>query len=110
MAAVISATSVSATRLLAARDAALGLARTWWLWLLLGIVWILFEMFVLSYNVGSLLALAVVTGITLSIATGIHEVITAGRVERWRWLWLVGGVLSIIVGIITVVWPGPSLR
>ena len=109
MAAVSSDTSVSATRLLAARDTALGLARTWWLWLLLGIVWILFGMFVLSYNVGSLLALAVVTGITF-IATGIHEVITAGRVERWQWLWLVGGVLSIIAGMVTFVWPGHSLR
>src|SRR5216117_3676826 len=105
----MSDTSESATRILAARDTVLGLARTWWLWLLLGIVWILFGMFVLSYNVGSLLALAVFAGITF-VVTGMNEVITAGRVERWQWLWLVGGVLSIIVGIITFVWPGHSLR
>lgn len=105
----MSDTSVSATRILGVRDTVLGLARTWWLWLLVGIVWILFGMFVLSYNVGSLLALAVVLGITF-IATGVNAVIIAGRVERWQWLWLVGGVLSIIFGIITFVWPGHSLR
>ena len=105
----MSDTSVPATRVPLTRDTILGLARTWWLCLLLGILWILFGMFVLSYNVGSLLALAVVTGITF-IAAGVNQVITAGRVERWQWLWLVGGVLSIIVGIITFVWPGHSLR
>jgi uncharacterized membrane protein HdeD (DUF308 family) len=105
----MSDTSVPATRVPLTRDSVLELARTWWLWLLLGILWILFGMFVLSYNVGSLLALAVVTGITL-IGTGVHEVITAGRVERWQWLWLVGGVFSVVAGIITFVWPGHSLR
>jgi len=105
----MSDTSVPATRVLFTRDTVLGLARTWWLCLLLGILWILFGMFVLSYNVGSQLALAVVTGITF-IAAGVNEVITAGRVERWQWLWLVGGVLSIIAGIITFVWPGHTLR
>jgi uncharacterized membrane protein HdeD (DUF308 family) len=101
--------SVPATRVPLTIDTVLDLARSWWLCLLFGILWILFGMFVLSYNVGSQLALAVVTGITF-IATGVNEVITAGRVQRWQWLWLVGGVLSIIVGIITFVWPGHSLR
>jgi uncharacterized membrane protein HdeD (DUF308 family) len=105
----MSDTSMPVTRVPLTRDTVLGLARSWWLCLLLGILWILFGMFVLSYNVGSQLALAVVTGITF-IGTGVNEVITAGRVERWHWLWLVGGVFSVIVGIITFVWPGHTLR
>ena len=43
------------------RDTVRGLARSWWLFLVIGILWILFGMFVLSYNVGSQLALAVVS-------------------------------------------------
>ena len=105
----MSDTSVPATRVLFTRDTVLGLARTWWLCLLLGILWILFGMVVLSYNVGSQLALAVLTGIAF-IATGVNELITAGRVERLQWLWLVGGVLSVVAGIITFVWPGHTLR
>ena len=38
-------------------------------------------MFVLSYNVGSLLALAVFAGVTFRL-TGITQVMTAGRVRE----------------------------
>jgi uncharacterized membrane protein HdeD (DUF308 family) len=90
------------------RDTIRGLARSWWLFLILGVLWILFGMFVLSYNVGSLLALAVFAGVTF-IGTGITQVIGAGRAESWGWLYLVGGVLSILAGIIAFVWPGRTL-
>jgi uncharacterized membrane protein HdeD (DUF308 family) len=90
------------------RDAVRGLAGSWWLFLILGILWILFGMFVLSYNVGSLLALAVFAGVTF-IGTGITQILGAGRAESWRWLYLVGGVLSILAGIIAFVWPGRTL-
>jgi len=91
------------------RDALRSLTRSWWLFLILGILWILFGMFVLSYNVGSLLALAIFAGVAF-IMTGINQFLSFGRVEGgWRWLYLVGGVLSIIAGIIAFVWPGRTL-
>jgi uncharacterized membrane protein HdeD (DUF308 family) len=90
------------------RDAVRGLTSSWWLFLVLGVLWILFGMFVLSYNVGSLLALAVFAGITF-VMTGITQVLAAGRVDSWRWLWVVGGALSIIAGILAFVWPGMTL-
>jgi uncharacterized membrane protein HdeD (DUF308 family) len=65
-------------------------------------------MFVLSYNVGSLLALAVLAGVTF-IGTGITQVISAARAVSWRWLYVVGGVLSILAGILAFVWPGRTL-
>jgi uncharacterized membrane protein HdeD (DUF308 family) len=90
------------------RDALRGLTSAWWLFLILGVLWILFGMFVLSYNVGSLLALAIFAGVTF-IMTGINQILAAGRVEGWGWLYLIGGVLSIIAGIIAFVWPGRTL-
>jgi uncharacterized membrane protein HdeD (DUF308 family) len=93
---------------LGSRDAIRGLTGAWWLFLLIGILWILFGTFVLSYNVGSLLALAVFAGVTF-IMTGATQVMAAGRAQSWRWLWLVGGVLSIIAGILAFVWPGRTL-
>ena len=56
---------------LGSRDALRGVASSWWLFLILGVLWILFGMFVLSYNVGSLLALAVFAGITF-LMTGVN--------------------------------------
>jgi uncharacterized membrane protein HdeD (DUF308 family) len=66
------------------RDAIRGLARSWWLFLVLGIPWILFGMFVLSYNVGSLRP-GVFAGVTF-VMTGITQVLAACRAESWRWL------------------------
>jgi uncharacterized membrane protein HdeD (DUF308 family) len=93
---------------LGSRDALRGLAGSWWLFLIIGVLWILFGMFVLSYNVGSLLALAVFAGVTF-LMTGITQVMTAGRVEGWRWLYLLGGALSILAGILAFVWPGRTV-
>ena len=94
---------------LGSRDAIRGVTRAWWLFLVLGVIWILFGMFVLSYNVGSLLVLAIFAGVTF-IMTGINQLLSFGRVEGgWRWLYLVGGALSIIAGIIAFVWPGRTL-
>jgi uncharacterized membrane protein HdeD (DUF308 family) len=41
--------------------------------------------------------------------TGINQILAAGRVEGWAWLYWVGGALSIIAGIIAFVWPGRTL-
>jgi uncharacterized membrane protein HdeD (DUF308 family) len=91
------------------RDALRGVTGAWWLFLILGILWILFGMFVLSYNVGSLLALAVFAGVTF-IFTGVNQILSSGRAEGgWRWLYIIGGALSIIAGIIAFVWPGRTL-
>jgi uncharacterized membrane protein HdeD (DUF308 family) len=35
--------------------------------------------------------------------------LAAGRVDSWKWLYVVGGILSIIAGIIALVWPGRTL-
>jgi uncharacterized membrane protein HdeD (DUF308 family) len=80
----------------------------WWLFLITGILWILFGMFVLSYRVGSLLALAVFVGVTLLFG-GVNQIATALRVPSWGWVFLIAGVLSIIAGIITLAWPGQTL-
>jgi len=90
------------------RDTVRGLTSSWWLFLLIGILWILFGMFVLSYNVGSLLALAVFAGVTF-VMTGITQIVSATRAHEWRWLYLIGGALSILVGIIAFVWPHRTL-
>jgi uncharacterized membrane protein HdeD (DUF308 family) len=94
---------------LGSRDALRGVTGAWWLFLILGVLWILFGMFVLSYNVGSLLALAILAGVTF-LMTGVNQILSSGRVEGgWRWLYIIGGALSIIAGIIAFVWPGRTL-
>ena len=80
----------------------------WWLYLILGIAWIWYGTFVLSYRVGSLAAVAGLVGVAFLFG-GIDQLMAAGRVESWRWLFIVTGILALAAGIMTFVWPDITL-
>ncbi len=84
------------------------LSAIWWWFLILGILWTWFGMFVLSYRVGSLAAVAAFVGVAFLFG-GLTQLAVASRVESWRWLFIVGGILGIAAGILTFVWPGITL-
>ena len=78
-------------------------------WLVaLGALWILFGLFVLSYKVGSLAAVATFVGVAFLFG-GTTQLVVASRVPTLRWLSIVGGTLGVAAGIVTFVWPGLSL-
>ena len=87
-----------------ARDA----SAAWWWFLPLGVLWIWFGTFVLSYRVESLTAVAAFVGVAL-LSGGITQLVAAGRVPAMRWLSILGGVLGIAAGITTLAWPGITL-
>jgi uncharacterized membrane protein HdeD (DUF308 family) len=84
------------------------LSAYWWWFLTVGILWTLFGMFVLSYRVGSLYAVAAFVGVAFLFG-GITQLAVASRAQSWRWLFIVGGILGVIAGIITLVWPDITL-
>jgi uncharacterized membrane protein HdeD (DUF308 family) len=79
--------------------------RVWWLYLVTGIAWTIYGMFVLSLRPGSVASLAWFAGFAF-IFGGIQQFFIAGRVESWQWLYYVGGLLGIVAGIGAFVWPG----
>ncbi|MGH9025123.1 MAG: HdeD family acid-resistance protein [Acidimicrobiia bacterium] len=83
-------------------------ARNWGFFLFAGIVSVVFGFVVLSLTVETVWTLAIFVGIWL-IFTGIDELIVAGKAMEYKWLYLVGGVLSIIAGIVCLVWPDSTL-
>jgi uncharacterized membrane protein HdeD (DUF308 family) len=87
-----------------ARDAS---AASWWL-VALGALWIWFGMFVLSYRVGSLVAVVTFVGMAF-LFSGSTQLAVASRVPAMRWLSIVGGILGIAAGIVTFAWPGITL-
>jgi uncharacterized membrane protein HdeD (DUF308 family) len=87
-----------------ARDAS---ATSPWL-VALGALWILFGLFVLSFKVGSLVAVATFVGVAFLFG-GITQLVVASRVPELRWLSIVGGTLGVAAGIVTFVWPGLTL-
>src|SRR4029453_17574435 len=80
----------------------------WWWYLILGVAWIWYGMFVLSYRVGSLAAVAALVGVAFLFG-GVAQLVGAGRVETWRWLYIVSGILGVAAGIMTFVWPDITL-
>ena len=82
--------------------------RYWWTFVLRGVLAIIFGILTFTWPGVTLLTLvyfygayALLEGI-LTVWSGISEY---GQRERW-WMEILGGVLSIIVGIMTFVWPG----
>ncbi|HEX3197558.1 MAG TPA: DUF308 domain-containing protein [Propionibacteriaceae bacterium] len=81
----------------------------YWGWfLVLGILWTLLGMYVLSYRVGSLAAVAGLVGAAFLFG-GITQLVVASRVRSWRWLYIGSGILGVAAGILTFVWPGLTL-
>jgi uncharacterized membrane protein HdeD (DUF308 family) len=73
------------------------LSAIWWWFLSLGVLWTLFGMYVLSYRVGSLAAVAAFVGVAFLFG-GLTQLAVAGRVHEWRWLFIVAGLLGVAAG------------
>jgi uncharacterized membrane protein HdeD (DUF308 family) len=84
------------------------LSAGWWWFLSLGVAWTLFGTYVLSYRVGSLAAVAALAGVAF-IFGGVTQLVVATRVESWRWLYIVAGILGVAAGILTFAWPEITL-
>lgn len=81
----------------------------YWGWfLLLGVLWTWFGMFVLSYRVGSLAAVAAFVGAAFLFG-GTTQLAVATRVQSWRWLYIIAGIMGVAAGILTFVWPDITL-
>lgn len=89
----------------AVRQGVQELKAIWWWFLILGVFWTLFCMFVLSYRVGSVYAVAASVGWAF-IISGFTQFAVARRIEDWSWVFVVLGILSVVTGIVTLAWVG----
>jgi uncharacterized membrane protein HdeD (DUF308 family) len=92
----------------AVRSGVRDLSAVWWWFLALGVAWTLFGTYVLSYRVGSLAAVAALAGVAFLFG-GVSQLVVATRVQSWRWLFIVAGILGVAAGIMTFVWPAITL-
>jgi uncharacterized membrane protein HdeD (DUF308 family) len=83
------------------------MAGRWWVYLLIGIGWIVFGFLILTFELTTVWGVAVFVGIGL-IAGGVAELSAARVVPRSRWAHTVFGVASIVAGVVALVWPGAT--
>lgn len=79
-----------------------------WVTLIGGLLWIAYGVFVLSYRTGSLVSVAVLIGAAF-IAGGISMLVVASKAGDWKWLYIIGGIMGIITGIVALAWPSATL-
>jgi uncharacterized membrane protein HdeD (DUF308 family) len=91
-----------------AREDVLAASKGWWLYLLTGVLWILFAFIVLSFSdFTTVWAVALFFGFGF-IAGGMMELFVASRTPSWRWLHILFGIIAILAGIMALVWPGQT--
>ena len=90
------------------RDGARDASMSGWQLVALGSLWIWFGMFVLSFKVGSLVAVTALISAAFLFG-GITQLVVASRAPTMRWLSIVGGILGIVASILTFVWPDITL-
>ena len=83
-------------------------ARAWWVFLLTGLLWLLFAIIVLRFDYTTVTAVSILFGM-VAIAAGINEFFMLAASHRW-WKVLHGllGVIFVVVGIIAFVHPGDT--
>ena len=83
------------------------LQKAWWLYLLQGIVTVLFGIAALVWPLVALISLFVVFA-AFAVLVGIVRIITSlvNRDESGWWLVLISGIASISAGVVAFVWPG----
>lgn len=82
----------------------------WWLVLLRGVLAVIFGLIALFAPASALLALVLVFGL-YAIMDGVAALVVGFRNRRgghWGWH-VVQGVVSLIAGLIAVLWPGPTV-
>ncbi|GAA4447061.1 HdeD family acid-resistance protein [Phytohabitans houttuyneae] len=77
----------------------------WWLFLVTGILWIVFAWIVLRFDNASVAAVSVLAGLVVLFAAA-SELMMAFLAPGWRWLHALLAVLFAITGIVILFRPG----
>jgi len=80
----------------------------WWLFLVMGIAWLIFAWIVLSFDFRTVWAVAVWAGCGM-IAAGLIQFATGSVLEGfWKWLAYGLGVAGVVIGFLCLIWPGQT--
>ena len=92
------------------REALESAARSWWLFLLTGLLWLLFAIIVFRFDYTTVTAVSVLFGV-VAIVAGVNELFLLAASHGW-WKVLHGllGAIFVVVGIVAFVHPGGTFE
>jgi len=75
--------------------------RYWWLWLVIGIAWVIVGFIILQFDDSSARAVGIIIGVMFLVA-GLQYVVIGTQSEGWNWLWYIFGALLIVGGLVAM--------
>ncbi|HVN41270.1 MAG TPA: DUF308 domain-containing protein [Steroidobacteraceae bacterium] len=78
--------------------------RYWWLWLVLGIAWVIAALVILQFNHASITTVSVILGIMFAVAA-VEQFALSAIADSMRWLWIAFGVLFAACAVICFIEP-----
>ncbi|HVP02661.1 MAG TPA: DUF308 domain-containing protein [Solirubrobacteraceae bacterium] len=87
-----------------AHEAAREYTGYWWLWLVVGIAWLVVSLVVLQFDSASVTTVGIIVGV-LFVVLGVQNIALAYTMPSGRWLPVFFGVLFLICGVICFVHP-----
>ncbi|MBU3674470.1 MAG: DUF308 domain-containing protein [Acidobacteria bacterium] len=91
------------------REALKQMSVYWWLWLIIGIAWIIIALVILQFTDQSLDIVGIIIG-AMFIGAGIQYFVISTLVHRWRWVWIALGTLLIIGGVVAIFNPAETFE
>jgi uncharacterized membrane protein HdeD (DUF308 family) len=87
------------------RQAMRGVTDLWWLWIAIGVGWIVIAAVILQFDQASITTVGVLIG-AMFLATGVQQFVIAGMLDGVvRWVLVFFGVLLVIAGVIALISP-----
>jgi uncharacterized membrane protein HdeD (DUF308 family) len=82
-------------------------ANYWWLWLVVGIAWVVAALVILQFNHASITTVSVILGIMFA-AAALQQFMLTAIADSLRWLWAIFGVLFTAAAVICFVEPAAT--
>ena len=82
-------------------EAVSNVGRYWWMWLVIGIAWVIVGFIILQFDDSSARAVGIIIGVMFLVA-GLQYVVIGTQAEGWNWLWYIFGALLIVGGLVAM--------
>lgn len=86
------------------RDALKGITGMWWLWIVIGVIWIGIAVVILQFDQASINTVGVLIGL-MFFGAALQQFLVFSLVENLRWLYALFGVLFTIAGVLALISP-----
>src|SRR5829696_2243743 len=81
------------------REASRDVSGLWWIWLVVGIAWIVAALVILQFDSASVTTIGIIVGSMFAVA-GVQQLVLAAIAPTMRWLWALFGVMFFIAAVV----------